>query len=95
MQVERVPIVMTEDRDVEPKEVEVLWNTIPRLCPITGKRLYMIVEHYMSGLVPVYGEPNCLSTIPTNEGGSLVVDVWDHGQRTWQGLTVVGHVELI
>ncbi len=94
MQCEKVEIQLTEDRDVDPTEAEILWNALPRLCPITGLRLYMIVEHLTRGIVPVYGEPGQLQTIPYNQDGELLVDYWDHGERTWRIGYPIGSVEL-
>lgn len=57
----------------------------PDVCPITGLRFFMWIEHYKTGqMVPTYGGPYDSYTIPVrDDDGSYIRERYDHDRGSW------------
>ncbi|WP_079908092.1 ead/Ea22-like family protein [Salmonella enterica] len=56
----------------------------PDVCPITGRRFFMWIEHPSLGYVPTYGGPFDSYTIPTRDSnGEFSCERYDHDFGGW------------
>ncbi|ELD6284771.1 ead/Ea22-like family protein [Salmonella enterica] len=56
----------------------------PEVCPITGRRFFMWIEHPSLGYVPTYGGPFDSYTIPTRDSsGEFSCERYDHDFGGW------------
>ena len=56
----------------------------PDVCPITGRRFFMWIEHPQMGYVPTYGGPLDSYTIPTRDSdGEFSCERYDHDFGGW------------
>jgi len=63
----------------------------PDVCPITGRRFFMWIEHPELGYVPTYGGPYDSYTIPTRDGdGEFSCERYDHDVGGWVDGECVG-----
>ena len=63
----------------------------PDVCPITGRRFFMWIEHPELGCVPTYGGPYDSYTIPTRDGdGEFSCERYDHDFGGWVDGECVG-----
>ncbi|MFB8477028.1 ead/Ea22-like family protein [Klebsiella michiganensis] len=63
----------------------------PDVCPITGRRFFMWIEHPELGYVPTYGGPYDSYTIPTSDGdGDFSCERYDHDVGGWVDGECVG-----
>ncbi|ECI0429696.1 ead/Ea22-like family protein [Salmonella enterica subsp. enterica] len=62
----------------------------PDVCPITGRRFFMWIEHPSLGYVPTYGGPFDSYTIPTRDSsGEFSCERYDHDVGGWvEGETI-------
>ena len=70
-------------------------QTAPRWCPdecrITGRKLFMWIEHPDGGMVPTYGGPFDSYTIPTRDGDEgFCCERYDHDYGGWRDDEMVG-----
>lgn len=58
----------------------------PDVCPFTGLRFFMWIEHHMTGaMVPTYGGPYDSYTLPVrDEDGSYSRERYDHDRGGWR-----------
>lgn len=72
----------------------------PDVCPITGRRFFMWIEHPDLGYVPTYGGPYDSYTIPTRDDvGEFSCERYDHDFGGWvddecAGLYVIDEDEI-
>ena len=72
----------------------------PDVCPITGRRFFMWIEHPELGYVPTYGGPFDSYTIPTRDDvGEFSCERYDHDFGGWvddecAGLYVIDEDEI-
>lgn len=66
----------------------------PDVCPITGRKFFMWVEHWKTRQhVPTYGDPFDSYTIPVrDEGGTYHCERFDHDAGAWRDWEDVGLV---
>lgn len=63
----------------------------PDVCPITGRRFFMWIEHPELGNVPTYGGPFDSYTIPTKDSnGEFNCERYDHDSGDWVDSEYVG-----
>ncbi|EJD6421784.1 hypothetical protein M0K99_RS19985 [Citrobacter freundii] len=63
----------------------------PEVCPITGRRFFMWIEHPELGNVPTYGGPFDSYTIPTKDSnGEFNCERYDHDVGDWVDGEYVG-----
>ncbi|MES3218619.1 hypothetical protein QDQ75_08770 [Klebsiella aerogenes] len=63
----------------------------PDVCPITGRRFFMWIEHPELGYVPTYGGPYDSYTIPTRDSdGEFSCERYDHDFGGWVDGECVG-----
>lgn len=63
----------------------------PDVCPITGRRFFMWIEHPELGYVPTYGGPYDSYTIPTRDSdGEFSCERYDHDVGGWVDGECVG-----
>lgn len=63
----------------------------PEVCPITGRRFFMWIEHPELGNVPTYGGPFDSYTIPTKDSnGEFNCERYDHDVGDWLDGEYVG-----
>lgn len=63
----------------------------PDVCPITGRRFFMWIEHPSLGYVPTYGGPFDSYTIPTRDSsGEFSCERYDHDFGGWVGGEFIG-----
>lgn len=63
----------------------------PDVCPITGRRFFMWIEHPSLGYVPTYGGPFDSYTIPTRDSsGEFSCERYDHDLGGWREGECVG-----
>lgn len=63
----------------------------PDVCPITGRRFFMWIEHPSLGYVPTYGGPFDSYTIPTRDSsGEFSRERYDHDLGGWREGECVG-----
>ena len=63
----------------------------PDVCPITGRRFFMWIEHPQMGMVPTYGGPFDSYTIPTRDSdGEFSCERYDHDFGGWVDDECVG-----
>lgn len=63
----------------------------PEICPITGRRFFMWIEHPELGNVPTYGGPFDSYTIPTKDSnGEFYCERYDHDVGDWVDGEYVG-----
>lgn len=63
----------------------------PDVCPITGRRFFLWIEHPEFGYVPTYGGPYDSYTIPTRDGdGEFSCERYDHDFGGWVDGECVG-----
>lgn len=63
----------------------------PDVCPITGRRFFMWIEHPELGYVPTYGGPFDSYTIPTRDSdGEFSCERFDHDVGDWVDGEYVG-----
>nr|DAI18991.1 MAG TPA: Ead/Ea22-like protein [Bacteriophage sp.] len=63
----------------------------PDVCPITGRRFFMWIEHPEFGCVPTYGGPYDSYTIPTRDSdGEFSCERYDHDIGGWVDGECVG-----
>lgn len=56
----------------------------PDVCPITGRKFFMWIEHETLGYVPTYGGPFDSYTIPTRDSsGEFFCERYDHDFGGW------------
>ncbi|EBZ8545416.1 ead/Ea22-like family protein [Salmonella enterica subsp. enterica serovar Muenchen] len=56
----------------------------PDVCPITGRKFFMWIEHETLGYVPTYGGPFDSYTIPTRDSsGEFSCERYDHDFGGW------------
>ncbi|WP_407081536.1 hypothetical protein [Klebsiella oxytoca] len=56
----------------------------PDVCPITGRRFFLWIEHPEFGYVPTYGGPYDSYTIPTRDSdGEFSCERYDHDFGGW------------
>ncbi|EBP0112927.1 ead/Ea22-like family protein [Salmonella enterica] len=56
----------------------------PHVCPITGRKFFMWIEHETLGYVPTYGGPFDSYTIPTRDSsGEFSCERYDHDIGGW------------
>ncbi|ECV7800124.1 ead/Ea22-like family protein [Salmonella enterica] len=62
----------------------------PDVCPITGRKFFMWIEHETLGYVPTYGGPFDSYTIPTRDSsGEYSCERYDHDVGGWvEGETI-------
>lgn len=57
----------------------------PDVCPITGRRFFMWIEHSELGYVPTYGGPFDSYTIPSRDSdGEFCCERFDHDLGDWR-----------
>lgn len=58
----------------------------PDVCPVTGRKFFMWIEHETLGYVPTYGGPFDSYTIPTRDSsGEFSCERYDHDLGGWVG----------
>ena len=63
----------------------------PDVCPITGRKFFMWIEHPELGYVPTYGGPYDSYTIPTRDSdGEFSCERYDHDEGGWVDGECVG-----
>ena len=63
----------------------------PDVCPITGRKFFMWIEHPELGYVPTYGGPYDSYTIPTRDSdGEFSCERYDHDVGGWVDGECVG-----
>lgn len=63
----------------------------PDVCPITGRKFFMWIDHPMLGYVPTYGGPFDSYTIPTRDSdGEFSCERYDHDLGNWREGECVG-----
>ncbi|EDX9716889.1 ead/Ea22-like family protein [Salmonella enterica subsp. salamae] len=63
----------------------------PDVCPITGRKFFMWIEHETLGYVPTYGGPFDSYTIPTRDSsGEFSCERYDHDFGGWVGGEFIG-----
>lgn len=63
----------------------------PDVCPITGRRFFLWIEHPELGYVPTYGGPYDSYTIPTRDSdGEFSCERYDHDVGGWVDGECVG-----
>ncbi|HBS5833726.1 TPA: ead/Ea22-like family protein [Klebsiella pneumoniae] len=63
----------------------------PDVCPITGRRFFLWIEHPEFGYVPTYGGPYDSYTIPTRDSdGEFSCERYDHDFGGWVDGECVG-----
>ncbi|WP_241181894.1 hypothetical protein [Klebsiella grimontii] len=63
----------------------------PDVCPITGRRFFLWIEHPELGYVPTYGGPYDSYTIPTRDSdGEFSCERYDHDFGGWVDGECVG-----
>lgn len=63
----------------------------PDVCPITGRRFFLWIEHPELGYVPTYGGPHDSYTIPTRDSdGEFSCERYDHDFGGWVDGECVG-----
>lgn len=63
----------------------------PDVCPVTGRKFFMWIEHETLGYVPTYGEPFDSYTIPTRDSsGEFSCERYDHDFGGWVGGEFIG-----
>lgn len=63
----------------------------PDVCPITGRRFFLWIEHPEFGYVPTYGSPYDSYTIPTRDSdGEFSCERYDHDFGGWVDGECVG-----
>ncbi|EJX0512390.1 ead/Ea22-like family protein [Salmonella enterica] len=81
-----------EKRNAEQSKaasVDSQWK--PDVCPITGRRFFMWIEHPSRGYVPTYGGPFDSYTIPTRDSsGEFSCERYDHDFGGWVGGEFIG-----
>ncbi|ECE6900891.1 ead/Ea22-like family protein [Salmonella enterica subsp. diarizonae] len=56
----------------------------PDVCPVTGRKFFMWIEHETLGYVPTYGGPFDSYTIPTRDSsGEFSCERYDHDLGGW------------
>ncbi|EOA8751166.1 ead/Ea22-like family protein [Salmonella enterica subsp. enterica serovar Kentucky] len=62
----------------------------PDVCPVTGRKFFMWIEHETLGYVPTYGGPFDSYTIPTRDSsGEFSCERYDHDVGGWvEGETI-------
>ncbi|ENT4609216.1 ead/Ea22-like family protein [Salmonella enterica] len=63
----------------------------PDVCPVTGRKFFMWIEHETLGYVPTYGGPFDSYTIPTRDSsGEFSCERYDHDLGGWVGGEFIG-----
>ncbi|EAB2012011.1 ead/Ea22-like family protein [Salmonella enterica subsp. salamae] len=63
----------------------------PDVCPVTGRKFFMWIEHETLGYVPTYGGPFDSYTIPTRDSsGEFSCERYDHDFGGWVGGEFIG-----
>lgn len=63
----------------------------PDVCPITGRKFFMWIDHPMLGYVPTYGGPFDSYTIPTRDSdGEFSCERYDHDLGNWREGECIG-----
>lgn len=63
----------------------------PDVCPVTGRKFFMWIEHETLGYVPTYGGPFDSYTIPTRDSsGEFYCERYDHDLGGWVGGELIG-----
>ncbi|EJI4680920.1 ead/Ea22-like family protein [Salmonella enterica] len=63
----------------------------PDVCPATGRKFFMWIEHETLGYVPTYGGPFDSYTIPTRDSsGEFSCERYDHDLGGWVGGEFIG-----
>ncbi|ECY3018175.1 ead/Ea22-like family protein [Salmonella enterica subsp. enterica serovar Montevideo] len=63
----------------------------PDVCPVTGRKFFMWIEHETHGYVPTYGGPFDSYTIPTRDSsGEFSCERYDHDLGGWVGGEFIG-----
>ncbi|HGB3250454.1 TPA: hypothetical protein ACIVBK_004311 [Salmonella enterica subsp. enterica serovar Reading] len=63
----------------------------PDVCPITGRKFFMWIEHEKLGYVPTYGGPFDSYTIPTRDSsGEYYCERYDHDVGGWVEVEFIG-----
>lgn len=63
----------------------------PDVCPVTGRKFFMWIEHETLGYVPTYGGPFDSYTIPTRDSsGEFSCERYDHDLGGWVGGELIG-----
>lgn len=63
----------------------------PDVCPVTGRKFFMWIEHETLGYVPTYGGPFDSYTIPTRDSsGEFSRERYDHDLGGWVGGEFIG-----
>ncbi len=81
-----------EKRIVElPRSASVNSQWKPDVCPVTGRKFFMWIEHETLGYVPTYGGPFDSYTIPTRDSsGEFSCERYDHDFGGWVGGEFIG-----
>ncbi|EHI6281593.1 ead/Ea22-like family protein [Salmonella enterica] len=81
-----------EKRIVElPRAASVNSQWKPDVCPVTGRKFFMWIEHETLGYVPTYGGPFDSYTIPTRDSsGEFSCERYDHDFGGWVGGEFIG-----
>lgn len=63
----------------------------PDVCPVTGRKFFMWIEHETLGYVPTYGGPFDSYTIPIRDSsGEFYCERYDHDLGGWVGGELIG-----
>ncbi|EAS1945705.1 hypothetical protein AXB88_04940 [Salmonella enterica] len=81
-----------EKRIVElPRSASVNSQWKPDVCPVTGRKFFMWIEHETLGYVPTYGGPFDSYTIPIRDSnGEFSCERYDHDFGGWVGGEFIG-----
>ncbi|EAT6061280.1 ead/Ea22-like family protein [Salmonella enterica subsp. enterica serovar Ago] len=74
-----------------PRAASVNSQWKPDVCPVTGRRFFMWIEHETLGYVPTYGGPFDSYTIPSRDSsGEFSCERYDHDLGGWVGGEFIG-----
>ncbi|HFW3087546.1 TPA: ead/Ea22-like family protein [Salmonella enterica subsp. enterica serovar Reading] len=74
-----------------PRAASVNSQWKPDVCPVTGRKFFMWIEHETLGYVPTYGGPFDSYTIPTRDSsGEFSCERYDHDFGGWVGGEFIG-----
>ncbi|HGB1822269.1 TPA: ead/Ea22-like family protein [Salmonella enterica subsp. enterica serovar Bahrenfeld] len=74
-----------------PRAASVNSQWKPDVCPVTGRKFFMWIEHETLGYVPTYGGPFDSYTIPIRDSnGEFSCERYDHDFGGWVGGEFIG-----